>query len=98
MTGQHPSSMGVHPVVYFYTRGGEFQPTAFLATAQLIKELDVSRGLKAFTKVRKEFEEFLVEHKEYITLITHKTGGGQKSLNRMVRYLRLVPKEVKEGT
>ncbi len=97
MTGQHPGSIGVHPVVYFYTRGGEFQPTAFLATAQLLKELEAGKVLKRFTKARKEFEEFLVAHKEFITLITKRTGGGQKSLNRMVRYLQFVLDCVKEG-
>lgn len=97
MTGQHPSSLGVHPVVYFYTRGGEFQPTAFLATAQLLKELAASNGLKRFTKARETFEDFLVAHKEFITLITKHTGGGQKSLNRMVRYLRFVLDRVRES-
>ena len=40
VTGSNSSSLGLHPVVYFYTKGGMFQPSAFLATVQFMQRLD----------------------------------------------------------
>src|SRR5206468_1861176 len=37
ITGDLPSALGLHPVVYFYTRSGSFQPTAFLATSLFVE-------------------------------------------------------------
>lgn len=31
MSGTHPSSLGLHPAVYFYSHTGRYQPTAFFA-------------------------------------------------------------------
>jgi hypothetical protein len=90
MTGNHPESLGVHPVVYFYTRGGEFQPGAFLATAELLKMLSATNKLKGFTKVRGRFEDFLLGHKDFITLTIKRTGAGRRSLNRIVRYFEFL--------
>ena len=90
LTGPNPSSLGLHPVVYFYTRGGEFQPGAFLATAEFIKDLSDGGKLKSFTAVRGKFEDFLIAHKEFITLTIKRTGAGRRSLNRIVRYFDFV--------
>jgi hypothetical protein len=90
ITGTKPASLGLHPVVYFYTRGGEFQPNAFLATAELVKNLVDRNRLKEFTKIRRQFEDFLVEHKEFITLTIKHAGAGRRSLGRIVRYFEFV--------
>ena len=50
MTGIEMKSLGLHPVVYFYTRGGEFQPAAFIATAAFMRELAGKRQLAQFTR------------------------------------------------
>jgi hypothetical protein len=60
LTGTHPSSLGIHPVVYFYTRGGEFQATVFLATAEFFRDLERRDQLKNFTEARRGFEDFLL--------------------------------------
>lgn len=39
ITTVHPGSLGLHPLVYCYTRGGTFQPIAFLAVTQVVKRL-----------------------------------------------------------
>lgn len=59
ITGDSPGSLGLHPVVYFYTRGGTFQPTAFLAISKLIEGLATEGKLIEFTRVRRQFEDFL---------------------------------------
>ena len=48
------------------------------------------RNLKRFTDVRKDFEEFLIRHKEAISLFTHKFGSGDRSLPWIYDYYNKV--------
>ncbi len=86
ITGDDPASLGLHPVVYFYTRGGVFQPLAFIAVARFLDGLLKTDKLKAFTKVRAAFEDFLIEHKEGMSLLIHKFGTGSRSLPWLQQY------------
>ena len=38
ISGNHPSSLGLHPAVYFYSPQGRYQSTSLLAMVQLIKD------------------------------------------------------------
>lgn len=97
LTGNAPSSLGIHPVVYCYTRGGEFQPAALLAIAEFIRNLSRDRGLREFTRVRRKFEDFLLTHKDFITLTIKRTGAGRRSLKRLVRYFEFVAAKLIAG-
>ncbi len=90
ITGDHPMSLGLHPVVYFYTRSGTFQPTAFIAVSKLIEDLAVKKKLDEFTRVRKDFEQFLIDRKEAMSILIHKFGSGDRSLTWLYRYYELV--------
>ena len=90
ITGTKPASLGVHPVVYSYTRGGSFQAAAFLATAQFLTNLSDKGKLIAFTNVRKDFEDFLIKYKEFISQIVHRYGSGSRSVSRILQYYELV--------
>lgn len=79
ITTTAPASLGLHPLIYFYTRGGAFQAVAFLAVMQLVKKLAEKRKLDDFTRVRRAFEDFLVAHKEAFTLIVKSQGSGGRS-------------------
>lgn len=87
ITTSQPQSLGLHPLVYFYTRGGAFQPVAFLAVLQVVKRL-IERGeLNKFIKIRRAFEEFLVAHKEAFTLIVKRQGAGHRSRPALEAFL-----------
>lgn len=90
ITTDAPSSLGLHPVVYCYTKSGNFQPTFFLATCIFIEKLASKKRLDAFTSVRRKFEGYIIEHKEHLSLITHKYGSGARSLPWLVRYFEFV--------
>lgn len=90
ITGNDPDSLGLHPLVYFYTRGGDFQPMAFISTAAWITDLSIKNRLLEFTVVRERIESFILSHKEFITLIIKRTGAGRRSLPRTVRYLNFI--------
>ncbi|HUF72333.1 MAG TPA: DUF262 domain-containing protein, partial [Gammaproteobacteria bacterium] len=83
LTGSESKSLGLHPVVYCYTRGGEFQPTALLAVADFVRRLSRQNKLKTFIRVRRRLEDFLLAHKEFITETVKKTGAGRRSLGRL---------------
>lgn len=97
VTGTHPASLGLHPVVYFYTRGGSFQPVAFLAAADFLRDLDARKKLRDFTNVRNQFEDFLLTYKHFMTQIVHKFGSGGRSLTPLVKFYETILKRLLAG-
>ncbi len=84
ISGTHSSSLGLHPVVYFYGATGRFQPTSFFGVVALVKRLESTNGFAEFTRVRRRFEDFLLEHKYLSNQITQKYGSGLKGYSRVV--------------
>jgi hypothetical protein len=82
--------LGIHPAVYFYTSGGLLQPTAFLAATELFEELAVEDQLIPFSKVRANFENFLVQHKDFVSQLVHKRGSGARSRPAIKEFYRFV--------
>lgn len=82
ITGTHPSSLGLHPAVYFYSATGRYQITPFLGFIELIKEYEVSNKWKEFSGIRSQFENFLIENKVIVKHINYKYGSGLKSYLR----------------
>jgi len=92
-----PKSLGLHPLVYFYTRGGAFQPNTFLAVVQFVRGLESSNSLDDFIRVRRNFEDFLLGHKEAFTLLVKNLGSGARSRPAIERFLGYVFGKLKEG-
>ena len=90
VTTTDPGSLGLHPLVYFYTRGGTFQPIAFLAVMQFVRTLIDRKKLREFTGIRKEYEAFITKYKEAFTLIVKSQGAGARSLPALIGFLNLV--------
>jgi hypothetical protein len=77
----HPSSLGLHPALYFYTRSGVFQSTALLSFIMLVRDWDTPEYL-AFTDVREKFESFLLGNRG-ITEAVRRLGSGARSRPRI---------------
>ncbi|MDP1919427.1 MAG: DUF262 domain-containing protein [Myxococcales bacterium] len=92
ITTKHASSLGLHPAVYFYASSGRHQPTAVLAMAQLVVGFEATDRFIEFTKIRKEFEEFLVTHKMYVNQLTIKHGSMTKGFAPIRDYYEFVLK------
>lgn len=90
MTGTHAKSLGLHPAVYFYSANARHQPTAVLAMAELLVELERTNGFFEFTRNRAAFEQFLVEHKEFINQMVTKTGSMAKGYRQLKNYFAFV--------
>lgn len=89
LCSKDPSSIGLHPALYFYTESGVFQPASFLGFVALIlswKTPDFAR----FTKARAVFEEFLLKNRK-TTEAVRSFGSGSRSRPRLVRlYDRII--------
>lgn len=51
-----PSSLGLHPIVYFYTSDGKSKIGSFYGVLALILALEKTKSFPKFIKVRKDFE------------------------------------------
>lgn len=87
ISGTHPSSLGLHPVVYFYSATGRYQPTAFLAVVAMIGEMEKHNRFKEFTSIRQKYEDFLISHKLLVNQVTIKYGSGPKGYARLKQLL-----------
>lgn len=90
ITGLHPSSLGLHPAVYFYSATGRHQPTSFLAVIEMVKEMEKGDLLREFTGVRRNFEDFILENKSFANQVTVKFGSGAKGFLKLKNlYMRI---------
>ena len=79
----HAGSLGFHPLIYYYARSGLFLSNAFLASLEFSKRLDNENRKDDFTRVRRQFEEYLHENKLFVTLTVSRLGSGARSLDRI---------------
>ena len=84
ITGTNPSSLGLHPAVYFYSTIGRYQVTAFYTVLNLIQELESKpSALNKFTDIRSKFEDFLLSYKSIVNQTNTKFGSGLKSYKKL---------------
>jgi hypothetical protein len=91
----HASSLGLHPVLYFYSRTGSFQPAALLSFVNLMRDWDTSDFL-AFTEVREKFEAMLLANRS-ITEAIRKLGSAGRSRPRIIGFYRAIIGRLRDG-
>jgi hypothetical protein len=97
ISGTHPSSLGMHPAVYFYSNTGRYQPTTFFGIVEFIKELEKKNAFKSFISVRKEFEAFLLKYKMLPNQVTLKYGSGLKGYQPMAEFFSTILRSCLDG-
>jgi hypothetical protein len=98
LTGTHASSLGLHPAVYFYAVNGRHQPTAVLAIAAMLMDLEIEDKFIDFTIVRARFEAFLIDHKMFVNQLTVKHGSMAKGFTPLKDYYRYVLDKFMSGS
>jgi len=68
----HPSSLGFHPAIYFYSKDGRHKPASFWAAIDFLRELEKKKKFDWFTDVRSQFEEFLLQYDYIVQQIVRK--------------------------
>lgn len=94
-TTTHASSLGLHPAVYFYSEKGRYQPTAFMAWIELIKDFDLNNGFNSFIEIRQDFETALITYKYLTNQVTVKYGSGLKGYKQLKDVYRVLIELVK---
>lgn len=56
INSKDPSSLGLHPIVYFYTSTGKSKIGSFYGVVTLMMALEKTKSFSKFIKVRKDFE------------------------------------------
>lgn len=83
ISGNHASSLGLHPAVYFYSSTGRYQPTAFMAVIAILIRFDKEDKFQYFTRSRQAFETFIIKHRKLVNQVTVKYGSGAKGYARL---------------
>jgi hypothetical protein len=70
----HPSSLGLHPAVYFYSWTGKQQPILFQTVARMVMDLERTNKIDRFIDSRARFESFLMSNRPLINQLVRKFG------------------------
>ncbi|MCC7521740.1 MAG: DUF262 domain-containing protein [Flavobacteriaceae bacterium] len=93
----HPSSLGLHPIVYFYSIEGKHKPASFYYMVALILELEQKNLFNDFIRVREQFEKFLLETDYILTQITRNFRSASRSIPHVVDLLIMLINDLKSG-
>jgi len=93
-----PSSLGLHPAVYFYSWTGKQQPILFLTIAALVVDFERSKQLVQFTDCREGFESFLIANRSLLNQVIRKFGTKDSGSNHLRRFYGDVIQLLATGT
>ena len=86
LVSNHPSSLGLHPAVYFYSWTGKQQPILFLVTAELMVDWERKKWLPKFIEWREGFESFLVANRSLLNQVIRKFGTKDSGTTHLRRF------------
>lgn len=72
VNSNHPSSLGLHPAVYFYARNGRYKPASFNFFLRLVMELKSKNKLNEFVKAREKLERIILDYDDLPRQIVRK--------------------------
>jgi hypothetical protein len=98
MNSNHPGSLGLHPIIYCYTRRGNFRPSSFYASLEFVKLLDTKQKLlKTFIANRKAFEDFIFENDRIVQNIINSQRRGLASAKLISEFYETVIGLLEQG-
>jgi hypothetical protein len=97
ISGNHPSSLGLHPAVYFYSPQGRYQSTSLLAVVQLVKDFQKRKYFGTFIRERREFEDFIMKYKDFIQQINNKHRIGMRGYMPIKELYQFIIEELERG-
>lgn len=93
----HPSSLGLHPAVYFYSWTGKQQPILFLVTSGLIIDFERAKSLPDFTGLRGAFESFLMGNRMIVSQVIRKFGTKESGESHLRHFYERVLEMLADG-
>lgn len=97
INSNHESSLGLHPLLYFYSLNGSFRVAAFYAVTMLVKELDEENKKHLIVKYRESFEEIYQQSANIMQFIIRKARGAKKGIAPVKNFLIAILKTLEKG-
>lgn len=97
INSNHPSSLGLHPVVYFYSQDGRHKIASFYATLAFVKELDEKKKINDFISVRPIFENILLQNDPLVQQINRKYRSAISSYIHIKDFYFAIIDQLKRG-
>ncbi|NEU80231.1 HNH endonuclease [Nostoc sp. UIC10630] len=91
INSNHPSSLGLHPLVYFYTHDGRYKVGSFYGVITLILNLEKTKSFPKFIDVRKDFE-WVIWHDDMVPQIVSKSSAVKARDKVKDFYLKSIEK------
>ncbi len=79
VNSKEAGSLGLHPIIYFYSKKGNFKPVNFYATLLFVKELRMKEQFDKFICVRRRFEEFIYKNDYIFDQINRNLRSSKKA-------------------
>ena len=93
-----PSSLGLHPIVYFYSQDGRYKTASFYATIAFVKQLEEKKNFSNFISVRSDFEEILLQNEYLVQQINRKYRSALLSYIHIKDFYFAIIEQLKIGT
>lgn len=78
ISSKEPDSLGLHPIVYFYSKKGNFRVSAFYAVLGFVKYIKDKKQMSNFTSVRESFENFIYKYDYVVEQINRSLRSTKK--------------------
>lgn len=90
-------SLGMHPIIYFYSKKGNFKPANFYATILFVKQLKKENKFDIFTDVRRKFEEFIYKNDYIIDQIIRNLRSTRNSTEPLAKLFKMIMLQLKDN-
>lgn len=97
LNSTHPSSLGLHPAVYFYSKDGRHKPASFWAAIDLIQYLEKTNKFKWFTEARAKFETFLQKYDYIVQQVVRRHRSASAAYPFITKLYLFVIEEIRNG-
>ncbi len=94
INSNHPSSLGLHPIVYFYSQDGRHKVASFYATIAFVMKLESTNQYQKFISVRSNFEFFVLKYDYLIQQIVRRYRGAFASYPYITEFYFAVINEL----
>lgn len=98
LNSTHPSSLGLHPAVYFYSKGGRHKTASFFAVTELLMELERTKRFKQFTDCRENFEEILIDYDFVVQQILRHYRSSSNAIPHIKNFLLSLINELQNSS
>jgi hypothetical protein len=97
ITTTRPGSLGLHPVVYFYSMRGIHKIASYYAVLEFVNYLEINKRFNDFIKVRKQFEDIMIKYEFLVQQIVRKYRQSTNGYSHIKNYYVEIMDKLIEG-